>query len=102
MTAQALAIGNELLRIHQEMCRSGQDRTSVDGRTIRYKSLFDRAGVPFSRDCGPPLAEIAEWCADSGYPPFHALVVNQSGEPGFNYDGSAGGCRLDNWCNEVR
>jgi hypothetical protein len=108
VTPEARAIGNVLLNIHDNTCRGHGFTTIdltdaiVDSRTIRYRSAYDRAGVPFSRDCGAPLAEIAEWCVENGYPPLHALVVNETGKPGFNYDGSPGGGRLDKWDDEVR
>lgn len=114
MTLEACLIANVLLSIHREFCfeqrLTARDMTeittvTVHGVTIRYKSLFERAGVPFTRDCGSPLFEIAQWCADNKFPPLHSLAINESGKPGFNYEKTPGWpeqCSLDNWHNDVR
>jgi len=49
---------------------------------------------------GAFLGEVAEWCADNGYPPLNALAVNETGVPGVGFDG-AGGFRMDNWPADV-
>lgn len=112
MTPEARLIGNVLLGIHHELCLrqvpmeiAQLTKVMVDDRTIRYMSLFERAGVPFTRNCGSPLAEIAYWCAENKFPPLHSLAVNESGKPGFNYHNTPGWperCDLDNWDNDVR
>jgi len=113
MTDRALALGNTLLTLHRDTCRSfarcAPDAISdgaVNERTIRYQRLYERAGVPFpGRNSGPPLAEIAQWCVENQYPPLHALAVNETGKPGFNYDQTPGWpdrCSLDNWHSDVR
>jgi hypothetical protein len=108
MTPKAEAIGNALLEIHRNTCR-GQGLTPaaitdpmVKQRTIRYKTLYGKANVAFTRKPGPPLEEVAHWCVQNNFPPLHALAVNHAGMPGFHYDGAPGGCSLANWPQDVR
>jgi hypothetical protein len=110
MTDRAERLGNVLLEIHRQTCRGLKFEEITDimvkERTIRYKSLYERAGVPFpGQNSGPPLEEIARWCAEHQYPPLHALAVNETGRPGYNYHNAPGWpqkCDYDNWPEEVR
>ena len=68
---------------------------------INYKSLCERAGVPFNRaTIGHFLYDVADWCERKGLPPINALVVQKaSGNPGFNYSNAPGGRR--SWAETV-
>jgi hypothetical protein len=49
------------------------------------------------------MEEIAQWCADSGWPPLNSLAVNaESWMPGVGYDGAAGICEKHLWPQQVR
>jgi hypothetical protein len=110
LTEEARVLARELLRRHEQICgqlgvRTPQDVTDgmVDRSIIFYGVLCDRAGVPFlTHSVGQFLGEIAELCADNGWPPLNALAVNSERlRPGDGYEGAAG-CALISWADEVR
>ncbi len=70
---------------------------------LPYGELCTKANLDFlTRGVGPFLYQIAEWCADSGFPPLNSLAVNGTTKvPGEGYD-TAPGCSEINWWNEVR
>jgi len=65
---------------------------------LAYGTLCTRAGVAYlTRNPGPFLEEIADWCKHEGWPPLNALAINaQLGHPGDGYDGAASFCNLLN------
>jgi hypothetical protein len=110
LTAEARVLARELLRWHEQICQqftvsTAEDVTAgmIDQSVIRYGVLCERAGVPFlTHGVGLFLGEIAEWCAENGWPPLNALAVNsETGMPGDGYDGAAG-CSLLTWPDEVK
>lgn len=63
--------------------------------------LCNQAGVPHVLTVvGHFLGEIAEWCANNGYPALNSLAVNDTGMPGDGYD-QAGGFKIMNWPSDV-
>jgi hypothetical protein len=103
MRPESRALGKALLDHHRQATRKAPPTlVVVTARyTIRYGTLCVQAGVPHvTRIVGEFLQEIAEWCANEGYPPLNALAVNDTGMPGDGYDG-AGGFTIIDWPREV-
>ena|ERR1019366_3336665 len=104
MRAESRALCRELLLHHQAMTAAHPPGKHVITRryTLAYGDLCSRAGVPhLTRIVGQFLAEVAEWCADSGFPPLNALAVNgTTGVPGEGYDGAGGFAAVD-WPDDV-
>ena len=103
MRAESIAMANELLAHHRHACVVPDGRSPRrDDCTLTYGDLCGRAGVPYlTRNPGPFLSEVAQWCQAHGWPPINALAVNgESGVPGDNYD-VAPGCSLIRWPAEV-
>jgi hypothetical protein len=100
MRPEARALGQALLDHHRQKttATTPSKRVLLARYTISYSDLCARAGVPhLTRIAGSFLGEIAQWCADNGYPPLNSLAVNAStGQPGEGYDG-AGGFKAVNW-----
>lgn len=86
MKAESMALVNALLDRHRERCITG--REPHDNCTISYGELCRDAQVPhILRPVGSFLQEVAEWCAEHGFPPLNSLAVNsESREPGENYE----------------
>lgn len=74
-----------------------------DGAVLPYGDLWERIGSPEDLGrVGAYLKEVAGWCADHGWPPLNALVVNgKKRRPGRRYN-EAPGCSLDRWEQDVR
>jgi hypothetical protein len=103
MQKEAHSLGQALLDHHHNAVAASPPGRRLDlGRyTIRYGVLCDRAGVPhLTRNPGPVLRVVAEWCEANGYPPIVALAVNETGMPGSGYDG-AGECEIVKWPQQV-
>lgn len=102
MRAISQALYAELLSHHQATCRQQPVPPVVDACLITYGQLVERSRVPISpRSIGPYLADIAKHCADRGWPPLNALVVNQDTRmPGDSYS-DAVGCSLTGWVTEA-
>jgi alkylated DNA nucleotide flippase Atl1 len=105
MTEEARVLTRELLRRHENVCRkftvtAAEDvnETMVKGSVISYGMLCTLAGVPFlTRGVGPFLAEVWDWCNESGWPQLNALAVNgETGIPGDGY------YQVELWPDEVR
>jgi len=110
LTGEARVLARELLRCHEQICEQFAVSTAKDvtagmitRSVISYSVLCERAGVPFlTHGVGWFLGEIAEWCAEKGWPPLNALAVNnETGMPGEGYEVAAG-CSLFTWPDEVR
>jgi hypothetical protein len=80
MSPEARALANVLLNHHrQAIRRSREPLKDVNGALISYGVLCDRAGLSYrSRNAGPFLREIAEWCHDHEWPPINSLAVNHA------------------------
>jgi hypothetical protein len=104
MRAESRALCRELLLHHQAKTAAHPPGMRVIARyyTIPYGDLCTRAGVPhLTRIVGQFLAEVAEWCEASGFPPLNSLAVNSdTGIPGEGYDG-AGGFAIVDWPADV-
>jgi hypothetical protein len=104
MRAEAHALGQSLLDHHRAKTAAipPGKRLIAARYTLSYSDLCARAGAAhLTRVAGSFLGEIAQWCADSGYPPLNALAVSSSsGQPGEGYDG-AGGFKSINWVVDV-
>lgn len=104
MRPEARALGNALLQHHKTRTQAAPpaQRVLIRRYTISYSDLCARARVPhLTRIVGSFLGEVAQWCADHGYPPLNALAVNAStAQPGEGYDG-AGGFKMVDWHAEV-
>lgn len=96
-------MARELLAHHRRVCvPQGSRFLQRSSCTITYGDLCNRAGVPYlTRNPGPFLLEVAQWCQARGWPPINALVVNSdSGMPGDKYE-LAPGCSLLRWPDDV-
>jgi hypothetical protein len=103
MRPEARALAQALLDHHRaRTSASPPGKTIVPAHyTVRYGDLCSKAGAAhLTRIAGSFLGEIAEWCADQGYPPLNSLAVNETGLPGHGYDG-AGGFTIGDWPKEV-
>ncbi len=103
MRPEALRLGQALLDHHRLTTSQVPPGKGIiaDRYTIRYGTLCTNAGVPHVlRIVGSFLGEVAEWCADKGYPPLNSLAVNETGLPGEGYDG-AGGFKITAWPADV-
>ena len=110
LSEEARVLARELLRRHEQICEkfgpsTAEDVTAgmINRSVISYGVLCERAGVPFlTHSVGLFLGQIAEWCAQNGWPPLNALAVNsERGMPGDGYEGAAG-CSLLTWPDEVK
>jgi len=101
MSPEARALAKVLLNHHGEVVRR-HGEASPDSCLISYGVLCDTAGLSYlSRNPGPLLREIAEWCHNNGWPPINSLAVNHlTRMPGEGYD-KAPGCSRLNWPKEV-
>jgi hypothetical protein len=101
MKAESVELANALLEQHRLTCMTGNEpyRTC----TMSYGDLCRNAHVEhILRPVGSFLQEVAQWCADHGYPPLNSLAVNADTRiPGQSYD-LAPGCQFDNWEVDVQ
>lgn len=102
MSPEARALAQVLLDHHREVCRRPDGPPSADSALIPYGVLCEGAGLPdLSRNVGPFLREIAQWCYENGWPPINSLAVNYATRmPGRGYD-KAPSCSLLSWPDEV-
>jgi hypothetical protein len=108
MRPESRALGQALLNHHRQKIsqyppQPGR-RLNVDRYVIPYGDLCSIANVRhITRIVGEFLAELAEWCADNGWPPINSLAVNGGTRvPGEGYDGAGGGlCNTALWPSEV-
>ncbi|MGP8260267.1 MAG: hypothetical protein ACLQM6_09995 [Acidobacteriaceae bacterium] len=72
------------------------------GCLIAYGDIATRAGYPeLTRTIGIFLGEVAEICAQRGWPPLNALAVNRDTRmPGEGFD-LAENCNIDKWPSDV-
>jgi len=110
LSEEARVLARELLRRHEQIreqfgASTVEEVTAgmIDLSVISYGVLCERAGVPFlTHSVGLFLGQIAEWCAQNGWPALNALAVNkEKRRPGDGYEGAAG-CSLDTWPDEVK
>ncbi len=92
----------QILLDHHRRVTSLPRRPNYPGYLITYGVLCEAAGVPeITRSVGVPLGEVAQWCADNGWPPLNSLAVNaDTYEPGEGYE-NATGCSTTGWFAEV-
>jgi hypothetical protein len=96
---EARKLGQALLDHHRARTKEYPPgkRVLVPRYTIRYADLCNRAGVSHVlRIVGTFLGEVAEWCAEEGFPPLNSLAIGQGGVPGEGYDG-AGSFHAEDW-----
>ncbi len=108
MRQESLALGQILLEQHKVATTQRpphpDKKLIFSNYTIPYGQLCARAGTPhITAIVGSFLAEIAEWCAEEGWPPLNALAVNHETRiPGEGYDGAGLGlCNIVKWPSEV-
>jgi len=103
MNETAILLANALLEHHRTVCLPHTFRPPIIDRClITYGDLCQQAGTPgLERSIGHFLQQVAEWCAERGYPPINALAVNtQTRMPGEGYD-EAPGCSIVAWPAEA-
>lgn len=103
MTPIARALTYALLEHHRDVCVPHTFRPPIiDQCLITYGDLCERAGQSgIARSVGRFLQEVAEWCAQNGWPPLNSLAVNKDSRmPGDNYN-VAPGCSLLGWPTEA-
>jgi hypothetical protein len=103
MSPIARALTDELLRHHRDVCRLHTFRPPIVERcVVAYGELCRGAGYPgIERGVGKFLQEVAEWCAEQGWPPLNSLAVNgETRVPGESYE-VAPGCSLLGWPEEA-
>jgi hypothetical protein len=103
MKPESRALGQALLDHHKLVTKTHPPGKKIlaSKYTIQYGVLCSQAAMPhLVRIVGTFLGEIAQWCADCGYPPLNALAVNESGVPGVGYDG-AGGFKASHWDDDA-
>jgi hypothetical protein len=100
MSPEAQKLAQALLDHHRKFCRL--QSASLDSCLIAYGDLCEQAGLSHLKpNVGEFLREIAQWCHDNGWPPLNALAVNHdTHRPGRGY-GSAPGCSLERWQDDV-
>lgn len=101
MRPEAIALSNQLLQHHRNVCIIGNEPHSRC--VIAYGELCSDAGVShILLSVGQYLREVAEWCAENNMPPLNSLAVNGTTRvPGDKYD-AAPGCSLLNWPDEIQ
>lgn len=110
MSEEARAVANVLLAHQVEVCRPVRVATVkisddlVNECTLTYGTICERAHMQdLTHIVGRFMGEIAEWCADKGWPPLNSLAVNaESLIPGGGYDGAGGICEQHLWPSQVR
>jgi hypothetical protein len=110
LSEEAWAVASVLIAHHREVCRPvriAADKISndlVNECTLTYGTICDRAKMPaLTHIVGRFMGEIAQWCADNGWPPLNSLAVNaESWIPGASYDGAGCICELFRWPQQVR
>jgi hypothetical protein len=110
VSAEARAVANVLLAQHREVCRrvkiSIEDSSDdvVNECTLTYGTVCERAKMlHLTHIVGRFMEEVAQWCADNGWPPLNSLAVNaESWIPGGGYDGAGGICDQCLWPQQVR
>jgi hypothetical protein len=104
MKPESRALGQTLLDLHRKQTATHPPgkRLVLKNYTMAYGDLCSAAKVGhLTRIVGGFLQEIAEWCAQNGYPPLNSLAVNGGmGQPGEGYDG-AGGFKAIDWATDV-
>jgi hypothetical protein len=102
LSPEATALCQVLLN-HQRAILSAANRPRFQDCLITYRELCDAAGLPLlTESINGCLWEIAEFCAENGWPPLNAIVVNaRTHEPGRSYD-KAPGCSLKDWLDEAQ
>lgn len=104
MKRESRLLANTLLAHHRQVTKAKppSKRIIESHYTIPYGRLCTVAGVPHVLPVVSQfLLEVAEWCADAGYPALNALAVNaNTGIPGEGYDG-AGGFAIVDWPGEL-
>jgi hypothetical protein len=103
MSPEARALTRALLDHHRKVCRLQSKRSpGVESCLIGYGDLCAQAALSYLKpNIGKSLREIAQWCHDNGWPPLNSLAVNHdTRRPGHGY-GSAPGCSLDRWQDDV-
>ena len=83
LSEEAVAICQVLLN-HQRSLLRLPERPPFQQCMLTYGDVCEGAGLPlFIEPVSRCLWEIAEFCADNGWPPLNALVVNaRTHEPG--------------------
>lgn len=110
ISEESRAVANVLLAHHKEVCRpvkiaAGEiSNDLVDECTLAYGIVCERARMPdLTHVVGRFMGEIAQWCANKGWPPLNSLAVNaESLIPGGGYDGAGGICEQHLWPQQVR
>lgn len=102
MTPEAKSLTQVLLDHHRNVCLPANHPHDPDPYTIPYKTLCERAGVPWlTQSVGHFLQETAEWCDAKSWPPINSLAVNaDTRRPGEGYD-NAPNCSLETWLDQV-
>ena len=110
MSEESCAVANVLLAHHRDVCRpvrtAAEDISDdlVNECTLTYRSVCERARMEdLTPIVGRFMEEVAQWCADRGWPPLNSLAVNaESWIPGVGYDGAGGICEQHLWPQQVR
>jgi hypothetical protein len=102
LSHRAAAIAAVLLDHHRRTSRRAHatdDRSSL----INTDRLCALAGMPdHAGSIAVSLMEVAQWCADRGWPPLNALAVHrETGKPS-GYYRLAAGCSVLGWRDEMR
>lgn len=102
MRPEAAVLARELVRRHEQVRQTvtverADDVTDgmIGNAVIAYGLLCERAGVPFlTHGVGTFLGDVADWCAENGWPPLNSLAVNGDRRiPGEGYE-TATGCNV--------
>jgi hypothetical protein len=105
MRTESRLLANALLEHHRKLTAEYPPGNAILIRRylITYHVLCNEAGVQHvTRVVGDFLGEVADWCAQQGYPPLNSLAVSKdTGIPGDGYDKAGGICHIARWPREA-
>jgi hypothetical protein len=102
LSPEAVLVCQVLLN-HQRSIVRLKRRPPFQQCLITYGEVCEAAGLPLLTEAiSICLWEIAEFCADNGWPPLNAIVINaRTREPGKGYE-KAPGCSRESWLDEAQ